>query len=292
MQISPSDKEKQQSIIDFDELVYQLGLQHPESSNVYTVKIDDFIFIYKPLCRKLYKKLAMAENISSLEKEELVCKECVLWPLDFDFDDCDAGLPTKLAECILKNSYVDSLEDRQKIIYLYRQEMYDVDNQVTCMIHEAFPEFTIEEIEDWDMQKTAEYCSRAEWILANLRGAQYSYDPFTGRSLEELQADQETIEKQQEQSIQQTSNVHTEEISDINNDQESIEKIKRGEFETLEERQKRIQLKKERMTPEKLAELKAKYPEMDWDSSVFEDPEFDPVAGTVDTTAPALRPGY
>ena len=53
-----------------------------------------------------------------------------------------------------------------------------------------------------------------------------------------------------------------------------------------------LKLKKEKLTPEKLAELQKKYPEMNFDSSAFEDPSIDPIAGTVDTTTPALRPGW
>lgn len=287
MKINPADR-NEQPVIDINELSYELGLQHPEVSEVFTIKIDDDVFIYKPLCRKLYKTLMQAD-ISPLEKEELLCQECVLWPENYNFDECDAGLPTKLAEAILKNSYVDSLEMRQNIINLYRQDMYDVDNQVTCLIHEAFPEFSIDEIETWDMRKTAEYCSKAEWILANLRGAQYTHDPFTGRSFEELEQDKKKAEESQV-----STNVQTNEVTTEVPDKDTIgqEMIKSGQFETIEERQKRLKLTKQKITPEQLAELREKYPEMQWDSSVFEDPNFDDMAGSVDTTAPALRPGW
>lgn len=292
MVFNSSDKNPQ-PIINFDELAYELELQHPEVKEVFTIKLDEYVFIYKPICRKLYKQLVQLD-ISDLEKEELLCKDCVLWPENFNFDDCDAGIPTQLAEAILKNSYVDSLDLRQKIINLCRQEMYDVDNQVTCLIHEAFSEYTIDEIESWDMRKTAEYCAKAEWILANLRGAEYTHDPFTGRSLEELQADREAEQKAYEEQVK-NQQVETQEVNSDNNideDQESIERIKSGNFETIEERQKRLKLKKEKLTPEKLAELQKKYPEMTFDSSAFEDPSIDPIAGTVDTTTPALRPGW
>ena len=52
--------------------------------------------------------------------------------------------------------------------------MYDLDNQITCMINEAFPQFDIEEIEEWDVEKATKYLSRAEWKLHNLRGLNFT----------------------------------------------------------------------------------------------------------------------
>lgn len=274
--------------IDVNELAFELEQKHPETSNVFSIVLDGQLFLYKPLCRKAYKQVSLLE-ISALEKEDLVCQDCVLWPENFDFDECDAGVPSKLAEAILKNSYVDSIEIRQNIINMYRQEMFDIDNQVTCMIHEAFPEYRIEEIETWDMQKTAEYCSKAEWILANLRGANYSRDPFTGRSLEELEADralaEQELAKQQEQ---QKQNIETEEITN------EIKQDIAPKNETVAERQQRLQLNaKQKLTYDQLVELKNKYPELDWNSLVQDmDDGLNDIHGGVDTTAPALRPGW
>lgn len=47
--------------------------------------------------------------------------------------------------------------------------MYDLDNQITAIIAEAF-NLDIEIVEQWDVEKTMKYLSRAEWTLHNLRG--------------------------------------------------------------------------------------------------------------------------
>ena len=61
-------------------------------------------------------------------------------------------------------------QQAEEIILDYREEMYMYDFQVDCIIHEAFPEFPIEEIQAWNNFKTMFYLSRAEFILKELRG--------------------------------------------------------------------------------------------------------------------------
>lgn len=238
------------------------------------------VFLYRQLGRKEYKDLIELDT-NDFEKEEIICKLCTLYPENFDFENCDAGLPSQLTRAILKNSFLDSLDSRELLIRVFRQEMHELDNQVTCLIHEAFPEYDIEEIETWDLQRTAKYLSRAEWILANLRGAVFSHDPFTGKTPEQILQEQQ--QASQEEPI-------TQEIED---DEESP--IKNGVVETIEERQERLKAKggkKQKLTPEKLAELQAKYPEMDWGSNVFEEVTVDNLKDSVSVDSPALRPGW
>lgn len=266
--------EQSPQYVDLNLIYAELKQQYNE---VYLFQAEGEMFLYKPLGRKAYKDIIESDQVNDLEKEEIICAECVLWPENYDFENCDAGIPTQLAQAILKNSFLTSLEDRQLLIDICRQEMYELDNQVTCIINEAFPNYDIEEIETWDLQKTAKYLSRAEWKLANLRGAQFSHDPFTGKTPEQILAEQEAAAQAAE----------TTEI-------EELSPLQQGKTETVEERQKRLAKQgptKQRLTPEKLAELKAKYPEMEWGSNVFEDMSVDSLRESVSTDSPALRIG-
>ena len=140
--------------------------------NVFVYQIEEHVFIYRALGRREYKDILFSDGFTDLEKEEIICKQCLLYPDpdDFDWENCDAGIPTQLRKNILENSYLDSLESRDNLKNYYRMEMYDLDNQISCIINEAFPNNDIEEIEKWDVEKTTKYLSRAEWILHNLRG--------------------------------------------------------------------------------------------------------------------------
>lgn len=264
--------------LDISEIYGSLKEMHDE---VFMLNSCGRTFLYKQLGRKDYKDLIQSEDFSVFEKEEIVCEVCTLWPNDFDFKECEAGIPTELSKAILRNSFLDDIESKQTLIDVFREEMYEIDNQVTCLIHEAFPEFPISEIEEWDMQMTAKYLSRSEWILVNLRGATFNHDPFTGRTLEEL----EELEKLREVTDDQVENktkIKTEEL---------------GGFvsgETVEQRQTRLKdgAKKEKLTPQKLMELQEKYPEMKWGNNVLDDISINDFSDRVSGESPALRPGF
>lgn len=281
MRVYNTEQHSGAPVVDITEIYLMLKERYSE---IFMYQVENQVFLYKQLGRKDYKDLVEAD-CSDYEKEEILCKECVLYPENYDFEECDAGIPTQLAKAILKNSFLDSLESRQLLINVFRQEMYDMDNQVTCLIHEAFPEYDIEEIETWDLQRTAKYLSRAEWILANLRGAVFSHDPFTGKTPEEIL---------QEQQAATSGDVQTSEIETYE-EEEEVSPIAQGIVETLEERQARLQKqgpKKQKMTPEKLRELQMKYPEMDWGSNVFEEVTVDNLKDSVSVDSPALRAGW
>lgn len=141
--------------------------------NVFMEQIDSQVFFYRSIGRKEYRLVIEDKDMNDFQKENVICDICVLWPQGYDWNECDAGIPGKLVEAIRKNSFLDSIESRGNLLSYYRSEMYDLDNQITCMINEAFPQFDIEEIEEWDVEKTTKYLSRAEWKLHNLRGLQY-----------------------------------------------------------------------------------------------------------------------
>ena len=146
-----------------------------EYRNVFILQLENNVMIYRSIGRKAYKDILLNKELTDLQKEEVICRECLLYPNPdtFDWENCDAGIPTQLRKAILKNSYLESIEDRELLKKYYRSEMYDLDNQITCMINEAFPNIDIEEIENWDVEKTMKYFTRAEWKLHNLRGISF-----------------------------------------------------------------------------------------------------------------------
>ncbi len=229
-------------------------------THVFIQKIENELLIYRALGRSEYKKILDDDRFNDMQKEELICQVCTLWPEDYDFDNCDAGIPTVLTKEILKNSYLDSINSRKAVLDYHRQEMHDLDNQITCIINEAFPQIDIEEIESWGVEKTTKYLSRAEWKLHNLRGMEF-YDTDSQESY---------YEKQNEAPARREA--ITEELGE-----EEKKNIRGG--------------KKEKLTPEKLAEMKAKFPEINWDADSVAQEGIAAMQDSVDTLSPALRPG-
>lgn len=244
-----------------------------EFEEVYWNTIENITFIYRPLGRLEYKQI-ISSDIEDIEKEDVVCKACLLYPKDFDFDNCAAGIPTYLFNKILRNSFLDKLESKKLILAYHRAEMEEFDNQITCIINEAFPNIDLEEIENWGMSKTAKYLSRAEWKLNVLRQIPVDYE-ISDKLMENEWITQHNLDVNEEEEKHQPVSEQTQPGVIIG--------------ESIEERQKR--LAKDgvpKKSKEDLERLRKAFPDINWDAKV----DTDPVNDVVDTVAPALRPGW
>lgn len=245
-------------------------------------QIDDTFFIYKTLGRQDYKDLVKDTLLTTLEKEELICEKTVLYPEKYDFETCEAGIPTKLCEEILKNSYLGDDNARNLLIQKYRQEMEDIENQISCMIQEAFPNLKLEEIENMDMETTLKYLAKAEWILLNFRNAKVLSDPFSDGELRTTIPEQ--YKEEISHNVQKNNNTYS--YDSYDDDKESESNFIPGEL--VEDRIKRVQegkIKPPKLTPEKLRELQALHPEIDWTAKATEKD----LKVEIDTTPMALR---
>ena len=168
-----SSQNQKQSVKDFDDLIKSLLDKY---GNIFFSEIDGQIFIYKPLGRKAYKDIVNNQNISDLDKEDLICEETIIWPEGYNADDYDAGIPSKLYEEILVNSFLSSTEDMVHFLEACREETEQLDVQMSCIISEAFPAYDMDEIESWDMIKFCRMFSKAEWKLKNMRSLEMNED--------------------------------------------------------------------------------------------------------------------
>ena len=282
MKISNENKFTIYNETDFMNMINEFQDKYEE---VYWNTIDGQIFVYRPLGRLEYKEV-LNSDISDIEKEDVVCKACLLYPEDFDFDDCAAGIPTMLFKSIMKNSFLDDLKSKQFIINYNRLEMQQFDNQITCIINEAFPNRDISEIENWGMSKTAKYLSRAEWKLNVLRQIPVDYemsDKLMENEWNTMHSQNEDIELN---NINNNTNTNTNSNTNSNNNIEF-------KHETLEERQKRLKNSTPRKkSKEEIERLKQKFPEIKWEYEVNPQENIDNMKDNIDTLAPALRPGW
>lgn len=228
-----------------------------EYRTVYWFHVDNDIYIYKPLGRRDFKEIVSNEELTEFDKQDEIIKRTLLYPniKTFDLDETPAGLNEVLYETIMKNSFLPEPEKSQAILNNYRNEMWDLQNQIPCIINEAFPEYEIEDIENWDIERTAKFLSRAEWKLQNLRGLNMNYE----------------LAEQYEQAMQQ-----------------QLETSQAKNTETATKSAKNIENKKALDRPT-LEEMKRKFPEIDWDhDSVMMEGEA-ALQESVDVTPVALR---
>ena len=270
----------QKKPIDLTELLIKFREKH---RNVYMYQVGDNVFFYRPLSRAEYKTLFEQGKVNELDREDIIVSTCLLYPEEFDMDNCEAGLITNIAEQIMKNSFLTA-DAQNRILNYYRQDMADIDNQITCIIHEAFPTMDIEAMENWGMEQTLKYYSRAEWILHNLRGLPFregdeAHNAFMNRPNPESPKDPLEYNLPKREVPELPTEEQKQEMPQPNGRRKKKKKNHRGGS-------------KEHLTKEKLAELKKKYPTIDWEA----DNGLDGTDGLtkqpdVDTTlSPALRP--
>ena len=182
-----SDHDKfQQDRMDIQTVLVELQAKYRQ---IYWTTLDGDIYIYKPIGRRDFKEICLAD-ISNEDKKDKIIETCILYPADFDLDECVAGVINALYMKIIEVSYLDSEESKIGVMEYYRQDMYSLDNQITCIINEAFPQFDIEEIENWDLERTAKYLSRAEWKLQNFRNFEFNEEYFNqGYAQQDLESE-------------------------------------------------------------------------------------------------------
>ena len=285
MKISNENKFTIYNETDFMNMINEFQDKYEE---VYWNTIEGQVFVYRTLGRLEYKEVLNSDT-TDIEKEDIVCKACLLYPENFDFDECTAGIPTMLFKSIMKNSFLDDLKSKQFIINYNRLEMQQFDNQITCIINEAFPNIDISEIENWGMSKTAKYLSRAEWKLNVLRQIPVDYE----MSDKLMENEWNTMHSQNEENDNNTnSNTNTNNNINTNNDINTNNNIE-FKVETFEERQKRLKNSTPRKrSKEEIEMLKRKFPELNWEYEVDPNKDIDSMKDNIDTLAPALRPGW
>lgn len=172
MKISNKER-KLETAQDFDQFIKDLVKEY---GNIFFSEIDGQTYIYKALGRKTYKMLLKNPEVNIIDLEDKVCDEAILYPLNFNSEDCDAGIPTQLFKDILANSFLTDAADMISLINVCRDEVDELDIQMSCIISEAFPVYDIEEIEEWDMIKFCRMYARAEWKLKNIRNLELARD--------------------------------------------------------------------------------------------------------------------
>lgn len=194
--------------------------------DIYQMEIQEQHFIFRPLGREEYKQVVMMD-LELGEFQEMICLQAMIHPDDYDYSKGIAGIAEVISDAVLDASGLHMGQAKQ-LLDDFRIEMENYDYQVDCMIHEAFPEYTLDEISTWPVRKTMYYLSRSEWILQTLKGVpihiadEVSYEDeepiYAPKSQEPPSPPQRPIrkelvegpeQKESTQSTQQSSNQNT-----------------------------------------------------------------------------------
>ena len=165
-----NDSNKQS--IDLDLLIEETFQKY---SAVFFSELEGQLYSYRPLGRKEYKDIVTNENLNEWDKQDAIVKAALIYPTNFDLDDCPAGIPDKLCNDIIEKSCLDP-ESMLYLLHMNRQEAEQLGSEMACIIAEAFPNYNLDEIESWNNFKFMKVYAQAEWVLKNIRGVQFQLD--------------------------------------------------------------------------------------------------------------------
>lgn len=133
----------------------------------------------------IWRALSPAEHRNAMysldddfARAEYICRVCTLDPIDVPYheDNFPAGIPEALCAQILKES--GFTDDQSKFHALMSQnddDMTRLQHQVAPIICAAFPQYYLEDVEYWTMDRSMWYFSRATWVLREIRGVNLEF---------------------------------------------------------------------------------------------------------------------
>lgn len=277
--------------VDFNMLLAEYAEQYDV---IHHVRIDDEDFIFRILGRHEYKKIVNTPGATEMDMEDMVCDTCLLYPEDYDFDNAPAGLPRELSEMILENSFLDGVESTLRLLDHYKEEMEELENQMICIISEAFPAYTIDEIESWNNLRFCKMFSRAEWKFNNLKDAEIKDVSELIRNI--LALKEEGLDDEEIATVLAQEEAREQGATTFRAQPAQEQQIQMPTRNTQDNQISRNG--KQKLTPEKLRELekmKQMFPEINWTEDELLNHGADDAMSNMTSesvVAPALRPGW
>ncbi len=148
-------------------------MQHTLDMPIFRSDICGITFIWREVTRDEYKQLSIYFP-DPYDREEELCKLCLIQPADFDFTSCLAGIPRVLADAILRESGYDV--DSSKITALINENnvyMQTFEGMVDAVITEAFPSVDLHDLYTWPLEKIMRYYAIAVTRLETFHGIKF-----------------------------------------------------------------------------------------------------------------------
>ena len=141
---------------------------------IYRVAIKGIDFYFREISKSELKVINLLQT-SDLEKEEEICKMCVILPQGYDFTTGLAGISSFLTERIITLSgFTDNPEEvkniQKKNEELTQQLSQDLDFITDCVILAAIPGIRLEELDNMPISSKMRYFLSAQFILINMHG--------------------------------------------------------------------------------------------------------------------------
>lgn len=145
------------------ELIIDLKYKYGE---LYEVSIGTTKIIFRALTFKEFDELSIAEDYtSSVESEELIVKQALLYPEFDEVLELSAGVISTLAEEIVEESCFFSVSKGREKLEAERAKMNDIRSLMKVFIIAAMPAYKSEELDNQTFAQLANKLALAEEII-------------------------------------------------------------------------------------------------------------------------------
>lgn len=169
--------------------------------NIFSTVIGDDAYIWRLITPSEYEIIVKTSGHDLDLKEELICQYAVVFP-PTDFSKCKAGVPIQLSKQILRESGFSASNKIKEHLAICRENVATrFQEQSVILIASAFPQYKLEEIEGWDMEKLIHMVARAEWKMTNIDGKEFIFDDDSSDEANNTDVDEKEQLKEIEQNI-------------------------------------------------------------------------------------------
>ena len=133
---------------------------------IYNTRINNTNFVWRLLAPIEYDRIIKIAK-DQFQIDDLVCQDCVIDPvINWLTESVPAGWASTLAPLILDESGIISPAVNEELYIGYKALLEtDLVQQAQIVINTAFPEYTLEKIETWNVARLWKMATKAMWKL-------------------------------------------------------------------------------------------------------------------------------
>ena len=139
-----------------------------EYRNIFLLKINENIYIYRSLSKSEYSSLLAVSSIEKdLDTEDIIFSECLLFPKYKKgmFDNYLAGEVESVLAAITSVIGFSATDQFVDDVDLSRSKLGSLENQIVILICKAFPHLTLSDIDNFTYEELLRYMVISEEIL-------------------------------------------------------------------------------------------------------------------------------
>lgn len=154
--------------------IYDLMLLKESINNekIIYVQYGKHEYVFKSISPKEHTQAKFLTSTAE-ELSDAICQLALIYPNEYDFSQSPvAGLSDSMSKRIISESLLDN---DLGVINKFEESKKSLSSflvQCSLFVKSAFPEYTLDEIEDWNYEKLMDMTAKAEFVL-KIQGSQF-----------------------------------------------------------------------------------------------------------------------